>query len=263
MEVMHEADMVEVQALEVELQLLKSQESTKELSFFIAREGVNALRLKIEELETERSQLEEEKKSLQMKLEQVGNHDSSKTKVLHLSENPASLAKRQHLQEQAQLREECQRLRERILVLERGGSLPGTSEGVVTLPEGAEGLPSTSEVAELKTKLESEKKINQRLKEVFHSKIQEFRKVYYNLTGYQIDMTCESQYRITSMYAERKEDCLIFRAVKPTSSKMQLLETEFSKTLGEMIDLHLHQQKSIPAFLSALTLDLFSRQTVA
>ncbi|KAL8175388.1 UNVERIFIED_CONTAM: hypothetical protein K2H54_022807 [Gekko kuhli] len=57
--------------LEVELQLLKSQESTKELSFFIAREEVNALRLKIEELETERSQLEEEKRSLEMKLEQV------------------------------------------------------------------------------------------------------------------------------------------------------------------------------------------------
>ncbi|XP_015277568.1 PREDICTED: mitotic spindle assembly checkpoint protein MAD1 [Gekko japonicus] len=249
--------------LEVELQLLKSQESTKELSFFIAREGVNALRLKIEELETERSQLEEEKKSLEMKLEQVGNHDSGKTKVLHLSENPASLAKRQHQQEQANLREECQRLRERIQVLERGDSPPETSEGSASLPEGATSLPSTSEVSELKTKLESEKKINQRLKEIFHSKIQEFRKVYYSLTGYQIDMTCESQYRVTSMYAEHKEDCLIFRSVKPTSSKMQLLETEFSKTLGEMIDFHLHQQKSIPAFLSALTLDLFSRQTVA
>ncbi|XP_077172686.1 mitotic spindle assembly checkpoint protein MAD1 [Paroedura picta] len=249
--------------LEAELRLLKSQESTKELSFFVAREGVNALRLKIEELESERSQLEEEKRALELKLKQVGNHDSSKTKVLHLSENPASLAKRQHLQEQANLREECQRLRERVQVLESGGSLPETSEGAGGLPEAAVSLPSTSEVTELKTELESEKKKNQRLKEIFHSKIQEFRKVYYTLTGYQIDMTCESQYRVTSMYAEHKEDCLIFRAVKPNSPKMQLMETEFSKTLGEIIDLHLHQQKSFPAFLSALTLDLVSRQTVA
>ncbi|KAM7394577.1 hypothetical protein PAMP_021368 [Pampus punctatissimus] len=32
---------------------------------------------------------------------------------------------------------------------------------------------------------------------------------------------------------------------------MQLMETEFSKTLGDMVALHLHHQKSIPAFLSA------------
>jgi len=47
-----------------------------------------------------------------------------------------------------------------------------------------------------------------------------------------------------------------------SSGTMQLMETEFSKTLGEMVDLHLHHQKSIPAFLSSLTLDLFSRQTI-
>ncbi|KAL8175387.1 UNVERIFIED_CONTAM: hypothetical protein K2H54_022756 [Gekko kuhli] len=79
--------------------------------------------------------------------DQVGSHDSGKTKVLHLSENPASLARRQHQQEQASLREECQRLRERILVLERGGSPPETSEGSPSLLEGAASLPSTSEVS--------------------------------------------------------------------------------------------------------------------
>ncbi|TWW58917.1 Mitotic spindle assembly checkpoint protein MAD1 [Takifugu flavidus] len=46
-----------------------------------------------------------------------------------------------------------------------------------------------------------------------------------------------------------------------SNGSMQLMETEFSKTLGEMVSLHLHHQKSIPAFLSAVTLDLFSRQT--
>lgn len=43
---------------------------------------------------------------------------------------------------------------------------------------------------------------------------------------------------------------------------MQLLETEFSRTIRELIELHLLRQDSIPAFLSALTLDLFSRQTI-
>ncbi|KAI5936159.1 Mitotic spindle assembly checkpoint protein MAD1 [Manis javanica] len=65
---------------------------------------------------------------------------------------------------------------------------------------------------ELKKQVESAELKNQRLKEVFQTKIQEFRKVCYALTGYQIDVTTESQYRLTSMYAEHKADCLIFKA---------------------------------------------------
>ncbi|KAG8145761.1 hypothetical protein E2320_012243 [Naja naja] len=43
---------------------------------------------------------------------------------------------------------------------------------------------------------------------------------------------------------------------------MQLLETEFSQTVRDLIDFHLLQQNSIPAFLSAVTLELFGRQTL-
>ena len=59
--------------------------------------------------------------------------------------------------------------------------------------------------------MESAELKNQRLKEVFQTKIQEFRKVCYTLTGYQLDITTENQYRLTSMYAEQKADCLIFK----------------------------------------------------
>lgn len=71
--------------------------------------------------------------------------------------------------------------------------------------------PST----ELKKQVESAELKNQRLKEVFQTKIQEFRKVCYTLTGYQVDITRESQYRLTSMYAEHKDDCLIFKVGPP------------------------------------------------
>lgn len=43
---------------------------------------------------------------------------------------------------------------------------------------------------------------------------------------------------------------------------MELLETSFSQTLTEFIDLHLKQHKSIPLFLASLTVDLFNKQTV-
>uniref|UniRef100_A0A663N9L4 Mitotic spindle assembly checkpoint protein MAD1 n=1 Tax=Athene cunicularia TaxID=194338 RepID=A0A663N9L4_ATHCN len=245
--------------LEVEMKVLKSQECTAEQSNVITKEEVDVLRLKIEELEAERSRLEEQNRSLEMKLEKLtlqGDYDPSRTKVLHFSMNPASLAKQQRKEEQQQLQEECERLRELVRVLEGGGSIPGNLEGVGS-------FQSQQEIAELKKQVESAELKNQRLKEVFQTKIQEFRKVCYTLTGYQIDITTENQYRLTSIYAEHQGDCLLFKASSSSGGKMQLLETEFSRTIRELIELHLLRQDSIPAFLSALTLDLFSRQTIA
>ncbi|NWS14642.1 MD1L1 protein, partial [Pachyramphus minor] len=193
--------------LEVEMKVLKSQQCTAEQSTVITREEVDTLRLKIEELETERSKLAEENRSLEMKLEKLtgqGNYDPSRTKVLHFSMNPTTLAKQQRKEEQQQLQEECERLRELVRVLEGGGSISGNLEGVGS-------FQSPQEVAELKKQVESAELKNQRLKEVFQTKIQEFRKVCYTLTGYQIDITTENQYRLSSIYAEHQGDCLLFK----------------------------------------------------
>ncbi|NXB41236.1 MD1L1 protein, partial [Eulacestoma nigropectus] len=193
--------------LEVETKVLKSQQCMAEQSSVITKEEVDTLRLKIEELESERSKLAEENRSLEMKLEKLtlqGDYDPSRTKVLHFSMNPMSLAKQQRKEEQQQLQEECERLRELVRVLEGGGSISGNLEGVG-------GFQSPQEVAELKKQVESAELKNQRLKEVFQTKIQEFRKVCYTLTGYQIDITTENQYRLSSIYAEHQGDCLLFK----------------------------------------------------
>ncbi|XP_057272943.1 mitotic spindle assembly checkpoint protein MAD1 isoform X1 [Pezoporus wallicus] len=245
--------------LEVEMKILKSQECTAEQSTIVTKEEIDTLRQKIEELEAERSKLEEQNRSLEMKLEKLtvqGDYDPSKTKILHFSMNPASLAMQQRKEEHQQLQEAYERLKETVRVLEGGGSIPENLEGLGS-------LQSSQEIAELKKQVESAELKNQRLKEVFQTKIQEFRKVCYTLTGYQIDITTENQYRLTSIYAEHQGDCLLFKASSSSGRKMQLLENEFSRTIRELIELHLLRQDSIPAFLSALTLDLFSRQTIA
>ncbi|XP_037671326.1 mitotic spindle assembly checkpoint protein MAD1 isoform X2 [Choloepus didactylus] len=193
--------------LEMELKILKSQSSSADQRFLSPKEEVDKLRLKIEELEGERSRLEEEKTALAAQLERLtlqGDYDRSRTQVLHLSVNPASAARQRLREDQGRLQQECERLRELVCALERGDAVPAGLEG-------ATGLPSTKEVAELKKQVESAELKNQRLKEVFQTKIQEFRKACYTLTGYQIDITTESQYRLTSMYAEQKADCLIFK----------------------------------------------------
>nr|XP_039326851.1 mitotic spindle assembly checkpoint protein MAD1 isoform X2 [Saimiri boliviensis boliviensis] len=174
-----------------------------------------------------------------------------------MSLNPASVARQRLREDHNQLQAECERLRGLLRTMERGGTVPADLEAA------AASLPSSKEVAELRKQVESAELKNQRLKEVFQTKIQEFRKACYTLTGYQIDITTENQYRLTSLYAEHQGDCLIFKATGPSGSKMQLLETEFSHTVGELIEAHLRRQDSIPAFLSSLTLELFSRQTVA
>uniref|UniRef100_A0A8C6KD86 Mitotic spindle assembly checkpoint protein MAD1 n=1 Tax=Nothobranchius furzeri TaxID=105023 RepID=A0A8C6KD86_NOTFU len=229
--------------VELELETAKKEQvSAADSCSSATKEEVNILRQKIEDLEKERQRLEEQNNNLEMRLERhnlQGDYDPVKTRVVHLKMNPTAAAKQQRQQDVEVLREEVTRLRELVRSLQDGGAV-GLSQ-------------------DLRKQMESSKLTNQRLKEVFQKKIQEFRTVCYVLTGYQIDITIENQYRLTSVYAEHMEDSLLFR--KGSNGNMQLMETEFSKTLGEMVALHLHHQKSIPAFLSAVTLDLFSRQT--
>uniref|UniRef100_A0A7N6ADH3 Mitotic spindle assembly checkpoint protein MAD1 n=1 Tax=Anabas testudineus TaxID=64144 RepID=A0A7N6ADH3_ANATE len=233
-----------------------------ELTDIVAQKS-HACEQKIEDLEAERQRLEEQNNILEMRLERhnlQGDYDPVKTRVLHLKMNPTTVAKQQRQQEVEALREEVTRLRELVRSLQDGGTLPHSHDDS-SMHSSSLGLslPPSKEVLDLRKQMESSELRNQRLKEVFQKKIQEFRTVCYFLTGYQIDITTENQYRLTSVYAEHMDDSLLFK--KGSNGSMQLMETEFSKTLGEMVDLHLHHQKSIPAFLSAVTLDLFSRQT--
>lgn len=255
---------LQLQTVELELETLKKQQaSATDSNSLVTKEEVGILRQKIEDLEAERQRLEEQNNILEMRLERhnlQGDYDPVKTRVLHFKMNPTTVAKQQRQQEVEALREEVTRLRELVRSLQDGGaSVLSQDDSSIHASSLSLSLPPSKEVLDLRKQMESSELRNQRLKEVFQRKIQEFRTVCYVLTGYQIDITTENQYRLTSVYAEHMDDSLLFK--KGSNGSMQLMETEFSKTLGEMVDLHLRHQKSIPAFLSALTIDLYSRQT--
>ena len=95
--------------------------------------------------------------------------------------------------------------------------------------------------------------------EAFKKTSQVFREVTYALTGYQIDGLANgaNQFRLTPTYAESGNDYLLFQ--RDDSGEMHLLATPFSDQLTDLMDLHLRQQNSIPVFLAALLMDLFSR----
>ncbi|CAH1274222.1 MAD1L1 [Branchiostoma lanceolatum] len=248
---------IKAHKLEVELSQMKAQTPAPAPNPISSQE-VTMLRKKVEDLEKDRQKLVEEKEILEARVEQrhlQGDYDPTKTKVVHFGLNPTAL-RRQHRQEELEkLREECEKLRQQLRAAEEGGGADVTASILQT--------PSSKEMEDLKKQLTTAETKNTRLKEVFQQKIHEFRQACYMLLGYKVDVVKDNNYKLMSMYAERQEDCLMFQMVP--GGELQLLETEFSNSQAVMmlVDLHLKTQHSIPAFLSALTLDLFSQQTIA
>ncbi|KAJ1096336.1 hypothetical protein NDU88_001479 [Pleurodeles waltl] len=120
-------------SLEAELKLLKSQEATSGHGSVIAKEELDSLRLKVEELEAERGRLEEANNNLDIKLEKLnmqGNFDTSQYKVLHLTMNPASNAQQRRQEEHQLLQDECEKLRQLVKVLEEGNPIPEKLEAI-------------------------------------------------------------------------------------------------------------------------------------
>ncbi|KAM7447552.1 Mitotic spindle assembly checkpoint protein MAD1 [Porites harrisoni] len=221
------------------------------------------LRKEVENLREENAKLQEQLEMYDLRKEQMhmqGYYDPTKTKIVHLSMNPSSMAKQQRAEELEKLRKENEALRRKLQILEEGGgsSQEEVSPGLNKLtPEGA---PSVmKQVEDFKAQLSSAEMKNQRLKEVFKKKIQEFREACYALTGYKVDVIRDNQYRLQSMYAERSADDLLFEST--SKGEMMLLATDFSSQLTDQIETYLKRFNSIPAFLSSITLELFNRQT--
>jgi len=225
--------------------------------------GAFLFRTEIEKLKEENVKLQEQLDVYEIRKEQMhmqGYYDPTKSKVVHMSMNPSSVARQQRGEELERLRKENELLRKRLQLLEEaGGSAvqdlnPGVSD---FSPENAPSV--VKQVEDFKAQVASAEMKNQRLKEVFKKKIQEFREACYALTGYKVDVTRDNQYRLQSMYAERSTDDLLFESTP--KGEMMLLATDFSSQLTDQIDAYLTRFNSIPAFLSSITLELFNRQT--
>jgi len=104
---------------------------------------------------------------------------------------------------------------------------------------------------------------SQRLKEVFQRQMQSYKDLVYVLTGFKIDMTPEAipKVRVRCMYAESPNDFLSFTFV-PDTSALEMLSTEYTKTLDEHVMAYLRRCDSMPAFMASLCLSLFERQTM-
>ncbi|XP_023954381.2 mitotic spindle assembly checkpoint protein MAD1 isoform X2 [Bicyclus anynana] len=192
------------------------------------REEAEAAKREVSKLKTQRDQLEAHLEKL-----------AAPTKVLHLADNPAAAAQKQMEVDLQSAQEEIKSLK---AALREGGSR--------ACPE---------ELQQLRTKLENSRIKLQRMKEEFTSSAQEYRDVCYMLLGYKIDRTGHKNYRISNMYAESSDEYLTFTLC---DDGIEMVHTDYSASLGELVELHLHHHHSIPVFLSALTMELFTRTTM-
>lgn len=204
----------------------------------------------IDKLKADNESLRNRKDQLEVQMEQylVCGETSAGTRVLHNAKNPIMDYLNKEENEKQKLQLEVNRLKRKIHNMEQG--LEGSSLNISISPEELNRLREQSRSAELQI---------QKLTEYFKSSMQEFRNVVYMLIGYKIDKV-NSQYKLTSMYAESENDTLYFQL--NSEGSLDLLENQFSSTLEELIDLHLRHQKSIPAFLSVLMINTFNSSTM-
>lgn len=176
------------------------------------------------------------------------DHDPRTRLILHMKENPVIAEQKRRAAELIKLRDECTQLR---LQVETGTVVPGTPAVTKDLAKEIEALREERTRAETK---------NERLKQVYSKMVQEFREACYEITGYRIDVLGGTQYRLHSMYAENEEDSILFQSSR---TGIELLDTPFSRTLNDQVAMYLGKFHSIPSFLAAVTMDLFSRTTMA
>merc|ERR1719414_36857 len=201
--------------------------------------------------------LEEKNISLELQLEQraiKGDFNPQDTKVLHFINNPMSQAVEKRKLEVDELTQERDALKARVHLLEEGQTTDHTMMVGKKMDDGE----SSQEVTQMKEQLRKAELMKQRLMEAFKKTSQSFREVVYELTGYKIDVLADQKYRLTPIYAENSGDNLLFQ--KASSGEVQMLETEYSLELGDLMELHLEKHNSIPMFLAGLIRQLWRRQ---
>lgn len=205
-------------------------------------------------LREENQLLRDQRDRLEIQLESLteGQDTLQGGQIVHLAINPLAECLGQRQSQLEKVQEENLRLKNKLKKIEEG--IETSKLGDVTI--------CPQEVASLKEQIKEKEKQSQRMVDKFKSSLLEFRNVVYMLFGYQIDRPSgsSSRYILRNMYAEQEDDVICFEVNQ--DGDLNLLENEFSGTLGQMIELHLIHQKSVPVFLSAITIDLFNQKTM-
>lgn len=179
-----------------------------------------------------------------------GDFNAKDTKVLHMKENPT--AKAMHLKLVDEVREQLR------------------SEGGAGSVNNQSAPANQELVDDLKKKLAATEKRMERLKEVFQKNASDFREACFYLLGWEIsleqvdtkDAAGGMRYKLRSMYANSETEYLVFkRRAGGEGGDLDMEPTDYAQTLEKEIEVLLRQFRSIPAFLSHVTTDVWDSKT--
>ena len=169
-----------------------------------------------------------------------GDYNAKETKVVHLKKNPVQKAR--HLKMLDEVRQQ---------LLSENSSATGAS---------------AEQVADLKKQLAALQKRHALVMESFNKTASDFRDACFHLLGWDISLTTDSKgnqnYKLRSMYAQAETEYFVFKRPKGADSgRLDLEPTEYALTLQKEIEVLLQQFKSIPAFLSHVTTEVWNAKT--
>lgn len=180
---------------------------------------------------------------------QSGSHlGEIKFRVLHCRDNPIDRALKRKQSDIEAIRRENDKLSARLSLLEAGNSADVTRRI-------DDAVNSANQIELLTKKVEALKCREDKILNSFKKTSREFREVCYLLTGYRIDPLKDDVFRLSHMYAEHEEDKLFFEVKR--DGTINLLKNEYTDQYTQFMSTYLEEADSFPAFLAAITLDLF------
>ncbi|KAH8556722.1 spindle assembly checkpoint component Mad1 [Umbelopsis sp. PMI_123] len=179
-----------------------------------------------------------------------------KQRILQLKDNPASREQGIRQSMLDALKKENQELIARLQQSNDNPAMMRIFES--TIPEQSfENLQAENERM-ANTVAQKEKRIL-RMQQVWAAKVREYHEAVSSLLGYKVDFSADGMVRLASMYADASDISFVFKSSENDQGTLKIVGANkdmYMKTLESSYNYCVNERGSIPAFLSAVTMEL-------
>lgn len=179
-----------------------------------------------------------------------------KQRILQLKNNPAS--KEQAIRQSMldDLKKENQELITQLQQVNNDTAMVGVIESTIPA-QSFDNLQAESERM-ANTVAQKEKRIL-RMQQVWAAKVREYHEAVASLLGYKVDFSADGMVRLASMYADANDISFVFKSSENDQGTLKIVGANkdmYMKTLESSYNYCVNERGSIPAFLSAVTMEL-------
>lgn len=174
-------------------------------------------------------------------------------KVIHLNKNPFNNCIVKEEAEYEELKRNNERLKARLSLIETGNNVDVTMRI-------DEAVNNAHQIEMLKQQVNDYKSREEKIVSSLRKTADDFRKACLSLIGYRVDALEDNIYRLTHRYAKSDEDRLFFEVKR--DGTILLKKNAYSNHYSQYVSTYLEEADSYPAFLAAITLDMFRSQVM-